>query len=292
MDVVLIFNGLGNQMSQYAFYLAKRERNSHCVAVFNYHSRKEHNGFELGDIFGIYLNKNLKSRILQLICRIYTSTRFSKIKGVMRLLGVRIINETPNYDYTPKMLNPYPALGINFYEGGWHSEKYFVAQKNEVKSIFRFPPINNESCLRFVNIIKSVDNSVSLHVRRGDYLNIKPDNVYQLDGVASPDYYTRAIKKILSIAPDCRFFIFSDDLKWCRKEFACLDAYYVDCNIGKDSWRDMYLMTLCKHHINANSTFSWWGAWLAERSGITICPKNFLRNMETKDIYPESWIKL
>lgn len=68
---------------------------------------------------------------------------------------------------------------------------------------------------------------------------------------------------------------------------------YVDCNKEAESWQDMFLMSQCRHHINANSTFSWWGAWLGQYAdSITIVPKAFVSTMETKDIYPEKWIKL
>lgn len=68
---------------------------------------------------------------------------------------------------------------------------------------------------------------------------------------------------------------------------------YIDCNSGNDSWQDMYLMSRCRNHINANSSFSWWGAWLSlHDNGITVCPQAFISTMKTKDIYPESWIKI
>lgn len=82
-------------------------------------------------------------------------------------------------------------------------------------------------------------------------------------------------------------------INWCMKTFGTENMYYVDCNKGKDSWRDMYLMSECRHHINANSTFSWWAAWLSPYSnGIVLHPKYFIKDIETKDYYPQKWIMI
>ena len=292
MDVILIFNGLGNQMSQYAFYLAKKNRNKKCFAIYDTKSLNGHNGYELGRLFSINCDKGIMHWLFQIIYRIHNSGKLALFNKIFFNKFIRNVSEAKNYDYNPEFLNSYPAKGINYFWGGWHSEKNFLEVKDEVKNAFQFPRIDDERCLYYVDKISRTENSVSLHIRRGDYLNVKPDDFYQYNEVATPAYYKSAMNIMNSKFGNCKFFVFSNDLEWCRKEFNNLDVYFVDCNIGKDSWRDMFLMTLCNHHIIANSTFSWWGAWLSNREGLTICPERFLRTVETKDFYPDRWVKI
>lgn len=292
MDVVLIFNGLGNQMSQYAFFLAKKKRNKNCFAMYNTNSRNDHNGYELGRLFGIHCEKGIWHWFLQTIYRIHTSRRFVWLNKHIFSIIIHDVSEAKNYDYNSDSLEPSTSMGFNYYWGGWHSEKNFLDIKEEVKRQFKFPQVYDETCLSFIDKINNTENSVSLHIRRGDYLNIQADDYYQFGGVATLDYYWEAIKRLLNVYPDCVFFVFSNDPEWCKNQFRGVKMYVVDCNKGKDSWRDMYLMTLCKHHINANSSFSWWGSWLSEKEGLTICPKDFIKGVETKDFYPERWVKI
>jgi hypothetical protein len=292
MDIVVLFNGLGNQMSQYAFYLAKKERNEKCQVIFNTKCTNGHHGYELGKLFGIHCESGTKHDMLEFFYRIVHSERFLRYRSILSRFGLNIIYEEQNYDFNPALLLPSQYQGLNYYWGGWHSEKNFQSVEKKVREVFQFPKITDENCLRFADLIESAENSVSLHVRRGDYLKAKPDDFYHFDGVATLDYYEKAVAYIKNKFGNCKFFVFSNDLEWCKKEFSNLDAAYVDCNSGENSWRDMYLMSLCKHHINANSTFSWWGAWLSNKNGVTICPKMFLRTVVTNDIYPERWVKI
>lgn len=291
MDVVMIFNGLGNQMSQYAFYLSKRQQTKKCVAFYNNRFQDCHNGYELGRVFGINFAKGIKHDCLQFLYRLADTNKLGNNFDVIIKKALKKIEEAKNYDFNPELLKPSSTKGINFYVGGWHSEKNFISVKDEVKAVFQFPPINNPQCEAVVQKINEIENSVSVHIRRGDYL-ISNQGFYQFNGVTTLLYYKEAMRKIESEFPDCVFFVFSDDLEWCKAQLNAPNIFFIDCNSGMDSWRDMYLMSICKHHINANSTFSWWGAWLAKKDGITICPKEFIRNVRTKDIYPDQWIKM
>lgn len=287
MDVVQIFNGLGNQMSQYAFYYAKKKRHPFRTLFMTSRDKSQiqHNGYELETIFGIKSNK-IKEKILFYFWRAgYFPIIGSKIFGRFS----HYINEKNNYDFTQNMLEVNHKVGFTFYFGGWHSEKYFSSLRKELFSVFEFDDkkLNKES-QNWGNIIKCDPNSCSVHVRRGDYLKDK-----KWSNAISPTYYDEAIKMIRSINKDTSFYVFSNDVNWCKQKFGNEGFLYIDCNKGNDSWQDMYLMTLCHHHINANSSFSWWGAWLCPFSdSVTIVPHNFISTMETKDIYPESWIKI
>ena len=141
--------------------------------------------------------------------------------------------------------------------------------------------------------ILSSDNSVSVHIRRGDFLIPPSDGFYQFQGVATLEYYQQSITYIRKMRENCDFFVFSDDLEWCKNQFGDQGFYYVDGNKKDKSWRDLYLMSICKDHINANSTFSWWGAWLSKnKEGFILHPKEFIYGVNIKDFYPKNWIEI
>jgi hypothetical protein len=111
--------------------------------------------------------------------------------------------------------------------------------------------------------------------------------------ICNAEYYARALDFLNAQFSDLRFFVFSNDIPWCKENLPILDAVYVNHNSGKDSFKDMQLMSLCKHHIIANSSFSWWGAYLSQEKGVTIAPKKWKNNMEgTRDLIPKDWIQL
>lgn len=276
-------------MSQYSFFLAKKKKVKYCKVIFAPESRTRHYGYELDKVFGIkydngFLIKVLTGIYILLKCRIL-SRLFPKI-------GIKLIYEPKNYDYDEKCLGS--GFGwLNFYVGGWHSEKYFNDIRSEILKVFHFPQCINDTKFVFYQEKLLSSNAVSIHIRRGDYLNVKPGDFYQYCGVATLSYYKKAIIHMRKYVDNPVFFIFSNDLDWCRKMFNNEDFIYVDCNLGENSWKDLYLISLCRYHINANSTFSWWGAWLCNKNHqITVCPSYFLLNVETKDFYPQNWIKL
>lgn len=287
MDVIRIFNGLGNQMSQYAFYYAKKRCHPYLTffVTNRYESENIHNGYELGRIFGIKSNA-LKERILYHVLE----SLFKPVFGY-RILGkfTKQIQEVSNYDFNKNLLESSLNLRFTFYWGGWHSPKYFEKYRNELLNVFKFKEelLNDETKLWLYRINKDIA-SCSLHIRRGDFLKDK-----KWSDAITPDYYDNAIKYIKQHIQDPHFYVFSNDVEWCRKIFGENGFDYINCNSGIDSWQDMFLMTKCRNHINANSSFSWWGAWLCPYdNAITICPKAFISTSETKDVYPDEWIKL
>jgi hypothetical protein len=136
-------------------------------------------------------------------------------------------------------------------------------------------------------------SSVSLHIRRGDFLlTSRANGVKPHAGVCTVEYYRKAIDYMRQHVDAPNFYVFSDDIEWCKATFGTESMNYIDCNHGCDSWRDMKLMSMCRHHINANSTFSWWGAWLSPHRGIVLRPSRFVSDIVTKDFYPDSWIEI
>jgi hypothetical protein len=135
--------------------------------------------------------------------------------------------------------------------------------------------------------------SVALHVRRGDYLTPPFSDLF---GVLPGDYYYRAVDLLSSMCKDFKIYLFSDDIEWVKKEFTFTQEHeFVSGSITTKGIEDFYLMTHCHHHIIANSSFSWWTAWLAQHPGkIVIAPKLWFANapFDTSDVVPESWIKI
>lgn len=289
MDTVVIFNGLGNQMSQYAFYLQKKEidPSTQFITFCN-----DHNGVELERVFNINCKPSTEQKRLYYIFRLLLTERGGFIKKVINsLIGrfrYKIVRENFNYNFRKEFLQP--SKGITFYFGGWHTDQYFIEVREEVLTKFKFnEPIDSENKKLVQEILKT--NSVSVHIRRGDYLTV--DNLDLFGDVCTKAYYEKAIEWITQETKDPHFFVFSNDMKWVKENLSIKNVTYVTQNTGIDSWKDMYLMTHCKHNIIANSTFSWWGAWLNQHEkNIVICPTRFLKNDKSTDVYPESWIKI
>lgn len=288
MEYVAIFNGLGNQMSQYAFYLSKKKHNPHC-GLYIIDNPNEHNGYELERIFGIHYKDNLWDKICKYIHDRGSISRFHKI---ILKLGITKVHEPLNYNYTPDLHKKHK--GIKIFWGGWHSEKNFLDVEEIVRQTFTFPVSDDKNYTSILDHIRRDNHSVSIHVRRGDYVNIRPDDYYQFGDVATETYYSNAIEYINSRITNPHYYVFSNDLDWCKENIKADNITFISGNLGSNSWRDMQLMSECKHHIIANSSFSWWGAWLSkyEKDNITIRPKWFIRNVQTNDIYPDRWIEI
>ena len=180
-----------------------------------------------------------------------------------------------------------------YLDGYWQSEKYF----SDIRSVLLDDltikkPLKNKN-LDFYNHISSV-NSVSLHIRRGDYVsNEKTLNVH---GICELNYYYKAIELISKKSGNPVLFIFSDDMQWVKENLkSSFETIFVDVNNADTSYEDLRLMSLCRHNIIANSSFSWWGAWLNNNNDkIVIAPKKWLNDLsiDTKDVIPGSWIKM
>ena len=179
--------------------------------------------------------------------------------------------------------------------GNWQNEKYFSSFQDSVISHFSFKlPLNAINSKRLNRILNS--NSISIHVRRGDYV----DNIgaNKNHGVCSLDYYRKSINYILNKIDNPTFFVFSDDPVWVEENLKIKGEHeYINGNMGNMSYVDMQLMSNCKHNIIANSSFSWWGAWLNRNTEkIIIAPRQWFANPEKnsnkKELVPSSWIKI
>lgn len=175
--------------------------------------------------------------------------------------------------------------------GYWQNHKYFENLNSEIFEELTIKPIYLEDIKNYINLIQSDRNSVSVHIRRGDYITDK--EAYNLMGVMPISYYKQAIDFIRTKKKDATFYFFSDDLDWVKRNFKDSKFQFID---GKTDYADLHLMHNCKHNIIANSSFSWWGAFLNRNpEKIVIAPKQWVKpddiNKNIEIVFP-SWIKI
>jgi hypothetical protein len=176
--------------------------------------------------------------------------------------------------------------------GYWQSARYFDNYDSQIRKDFTFRlPLEGRNAELAIDMAGS--QSISLHIRRGDYIKHKPTS--KIMHVCSLDYYRDAVRWVSSKVVAPVFFVFSDDMEWVRRHIDFLPNFVlVDINREADSFRDMQLMSFCKHHIIANSSFSWWGAWLNSNvKKIVIAPQKwFCNGLDDSDLIPSQWIRL
>ncbi len=296
MIIVKLMGGLGNQMFQYAAgrSLACRlgvdlKLDLSCLGA--HHEGDTPRPYELG-CFKIAADKASEDDVAALLGRktVYATLR-AKLCGRLGLQWElsRLYRE-PHYHYDQN----FECLSDNVYLAGyWHSERYFAPIADRIAQEFtcRHPLLG-----RNLEIASDIDNteSVTIHVRRGDYVADRRTGDYH--GVCSLEYYRAAIAELAKHTERPHFFIFTDDHSWVKAHLLLdFPATYVDCNGQDKGYEDLRLMSHCKHHIIANSSFSWWGAWLNRNPAkIVVAPRKWFNgpNPDTKDLIPAGWIRL
>lgn len=288
MIITQLNGGLGNQMFQYA--VARNLAIKHNTSVLIDRSLLNQGNY-LKTYRRYYLDEfNISAE--------FANSRITKTIARQK----SIIWKTLNWISKPKIKLIYEkGFGYNpiFTEGDdnlclcgyWQSEKYFAEIRNVLLEEFTLKH-TIDSLSKELSVKISEKNSVSVHFRRGDYISNPITN--KVHGICGDDYYSKAMHMIESKIQDPEFFIFSDDIDWCKaniKTDCSID--FVEHNKEEDAIKDLWLMSLCKHNIIANSSFSWWGAWLNRNPNkIVIAPRKWFNNgnIETKDLYPVSWV--
>lgn len=290
--VIKLQGGLGNQLFQYAFGLSVSKK-LNAALYFDLSFYKQNHGlvpraFAL-DIFtgGVNIaSHNLVSSFLTpgLVQKILNKTGISK-KSIYRENSLRFNNDVFNVKPTA------------YFEGFWQSEQYFGDIEQAVRHAFTFKAPLNPQSQTIANKLAGEAGSVSVHIRRGDYVISKTTS--ELHGICNESYYKSAITLIKEKVSHPRFYFFSDDPEWVKQQLlpATDNATLINHNTDTDSWQDMALMSKCKHHIIANSSFSWWGAWLNPgNQKIVIAPRNWFNNetayFDATDLVPDGWIRL
>lgn len=298
VETVFLQGGLGNQMFQYAFYLAKKHNNEkvRCDYSLLQGKKRSHNGFELNIIFGIVdcKSKILNKLVAQVLIKINHIDKKCNLYWafIFRLLKMEYIEDEMPSKYNRLRLFPNSRSGHCYFLGYWQSEKYFKDIKSDIYAVFKFDEnkISKSSKCVLKQIKRTI--SVSVHIRRGDYLDIQNQKLY--GGICTLEYYYNAISYFTTLyGQEIFFFIFSNDAEWVKCNFDIPNMVIVDCNQGENAWQDMFLMSKCTHNIIANSSFSWWGAWLNTNGNKkVISPSRFMNIGDSNDIIPSDWIVL
>ena len=288
MIITKLQGGLGNQMFQYAVALAYSNDEPVLDIEFLQKNNTSTDTFTKRD-FELTVFQNARFRVMSTSEKNRLFSLRKRYVLFRKLFGIHIskIQQKENE------LISIPAKGNIYLDGYFQSEKYFLDKRKLILQAFSFPPLSGNNKKIKDQITGS--NAVSIHIRRGDYLK---EEVKKYHGVLPEDYYLKAIDRICQIVENPVFFIFSDDKDYAKKLFQNIGNYtVVEGNDGGDSWMDMALMSNCRHHIIANSSFSWWGAWLANQDGaVNIAPKNWFNpavaNFDINNFVPKNWHQL
>lgn len=293
MITVLLKGGLGNQMFQYAFgrYLAEKNKDILSLDLTFLHARVPFKEVEFRDyyldIFKInssitFLSKIKTNSPIMLGISLFMA-KFRNILGIQKYINENF------FDFNKKALDLKDNIYLNGY---WQSHKYFRDIENIIRKEFTLKEPMGEKAVEWKNIIIQSPIPVSLHIRRGDYVYNKKVNLHH--GICSISYYKDAVKSLEGLFPmGIILFIFSDDIEWAKENLQFKHKTHFVSEQGIKDYEEMMLMGYCRHHIIANSSFSWWGAWLNNKPNkVVIAPQKWLNDGDDLDLIPESWIRL
>jgi len=293
MIITKLEGGLGNQMFQYAIAsILVKKKNAAILIDTNFFNETEKNqdftprNFELS----IFNNSYIQASELE-IGYFQQLSFIDKIKKKCGFNYPKIYSEA-SFSFDEKVLSTNLPV---YLKGYFQSYKYFIGYENVIKNVFAFPIDKLDSINEKLWLTINQTNSISIHIRRGDYVNDKNTQGYHSN--CSLDYYKDAIALLASKVNDVSLYFFSDDTDWVKEQFEKISypKVFVTNNTGENSWKDMCLMSSCHYNIIANSSFSWWAAWLNERSNkMVIAPKKWFVDTEisTNDLIPSEWICL
>lgn len=285
MITVKLKGGLGNQMFQYALgrNLSIKNKTTLIVDTFSFIKNKNRK-FELDKY-------NTRFRVLTLYEKIiiYILNKVSQYRLFSNIH--KCVKEEKKY-FDKKILS---LKGNLYLDGYWQSEKYFQEIRHILLKEFNLKHKIVKKNKKFLKMIKK-SNSVCLHIRRGDYVsNARARARY---GICSLEYYYKAIEEIKRKIDKPVFFIFSDDIEWARNNLQIQSkSFFLDVNGSDKGYEDLRLMKNCKYFIIANSSFSWWAAWLStEPEKIVYAPSMWFNkdvvNYSISDIIPKKWVLL
>ena len=267
MVIIQVAGGLGNQLQQYALYrkfvrLGVEARLD--LSWFDKVHTAEKEWTRGKDIIPVVTRRELELRYFdRLVFETFTKEEKEALIGADNILGKlrrKLLPFTIHKFEESKMYHPELLEFEDMYLTGYFAcEKYYADILYDLREKIQFPPSSNPLNREMADRMRN-KNSVSVHVRRGDYLN--PENVTMFGNICTDAYYQNAIDFVKRVIPDAHFYFFSDDVSYVKKRFPGDDYTIVDINHGRDSFYDMWLMSNCKHNICANSTFSFWGARL------------------------------
>lgn len=292
MNRVAIFGGLGNQMFQYALAIVMDSNGIPTkISVNDYLLNRHHHGFELLKAFNvpIPIRDRMKVYVVSKARQVFVDVNLVYVRRLISKIfstSKYMFNETMEYSFDERVFEQENSLLI----GTWQCFKYFESQEDLIREVFNFNKPIDPLNLKLSKEIKSV-NAIAVHVRRGDFLNPGMSNRRII--IDSKDYYQNAFDIMSNSVENPVFYVFSDEISWAKQNFKGENFKFISHNIGSNSYLDMYLMSLCKHFIIANSSFSWWAAWLAEnKKKKVIIPSPWIKGSNCKGLYPKDWVVL
>lgn len=284
MIISHIIGGMGNQFFQYAAgrYLSLR----HGVEL----------KLDTRDFAGYDLRK-FELTNFPTLCSLATPEEIQSLKPATNLAkALQYLRPKKSRTYHRERFFHYDArfqhIGPNAYlKGNFQSPFYFQSIRPTLLKELAVPESKIQSVLTLGEQLKQ-ENAVSIHIRRTDYTQ---PGFLEYHGLCPASYYRAAIEKLQSLHTGLRFYFFSDDMDWVKKEVPVKEAVYVSGEIARSHYEDFYLMQCCRHNIIANSSFSWWAAWLGEHPDKTvIAPRRWFDQgpQDTQDLCPKDWILL
>ncbi len=285
MIIVRMVGGVGNQLFCYAYAKSLQQKGYDVkidISTFKFNKIDSYEFDKYNIDIPISTQKENE--------RLFNNSLLSKI---LKRFGIDISNKVRE----KSLLFDESLLRINdnsYVDGYFQNEKYFY----DIRDIILAQISINRPLSNFTKSIQkkinSLNNTCSIHVRRGDMAN---DINVKIHGVCSVEYYNNAIEYLKNKLGEVNYFIFSDDFEWCRSNLKIDNAIFVESDEHRIAHEDIYLMSLCDHNIIANSTFSWWGAWLNDNvSQISIAPMEWFKDKkyqkQSQDIVPNGWIKI
>jgi hypothetical protein len=289
MVVSQLLGGLGNQLFQYAVGRALAEKTNSDLHIdtseFRTYTLRP---YKLGHF-------NIRAHELGLDDRKSLRLPYAGepllSRSIRKMLGsrLRVIRER-SFEFDPLILQ---SSGDSYLQGYWQSPKYFAEIEGQIRVELTIrSPMSTSNHAIAQRISEAL--SASVHVRRGDYASNPVTRDYH--GLCDADYYRRAQERLVDLVGPVTFYVFSDDPAWVRENlrFIC-KAEIVDHNGPDRDYEDLRLMSLCRHHIIANSTFSWWGAWLSPHADKkVVAPKNWFKGapQSADDLVPSDWLRL
>jgi len=279
MIYIRLMGGLGNQMFQYAFGKSLSVKNNLKLGLdLTYLSERP----ESPD----YTIRDFDLAGFNIDCQAKKFLRFHpRLKRFMSRIERTIRERSFNYDHDLSI----PMDGA-IYIGYFQSHKYFLDIRDALLELFKPRLLSEELNQSLLDLKK---NSVSIHVRRGDYVTNSKSNSFH--GLCSLEYYHEGISFILEKIDDPTFYVFSDDIDWVKENLKLKHSHKFISFIKSSPCDELYLMSRCHHNIIANSSFSWWAAWLNNNpEKIVVAPKNWFKDptIDTSDLIPSSWIRL
>ncbi len=263
MIILKLFGGLGNQMFQYSLYVSLKKRNKEVLLDGqmiddigdNHHRSSIYKSFNISKDPDIWSDDKKNAEEELLIRKALVKMKNDEISHYLQVV---------DWNYDRDILE----IDDVYAEGYWQCERYFEDCASNVREAFKFKREVIENNKEMSELITQCDYPVSIHVREGDY-NL-PVNQKVFGGICTNEYYRSAIHFFKEKHPGCVFYVFSNDIYAAKERLGDVEAVFVDGNSETDGSSDMYLMSKCRGHIIANSSFSWWGAWLDERADKEI----------------------